>query len=125
MTRNFILNEGQGPSVISYIQSIGETLNNMTPKTASDQRRLEIAKENLLNIRRWSKRMEEKMNFLEEEMRIIREEKKIQEDYESSTRSKEHDQMKRLIGMGGNKTVSYSEKPKLNRRVTNPKTSED
>lgn len=75
MTRNFILNEGNGPSVISYIQSLAEALNAMRPNTVADSRRLEIAKENLSNVKRHFRRLEEKISFLEEELKILQEEK--------------------------------------------------
>ncbi len=78
MTRDFIVNEGQGPSIVSYIQSLGEALEAMHPNTVADARRLEIAKENLLNVRRHVRRLEEKVSFLEEELKILQE-KKIKE----------------------------------------------
>lgn len=73
MTRNFILNEGTSPGVIAYIQALAEMLNSISPRSVTDSRRLEVAKENLLNIRRHVKRLEEKVNFLEEEMKILQE----------------------------------------------------
>lgn len=75
MTQDFILNEGQGPSVVSYIQSLSEVLESIKPSTVSDMRRLEVAKENLLNLRRHVRRMDEKMKFLEEELNVLKEEK--------------------------------------------------
>lgn len=79
MTRTFILNEGQGPSIVSYIQSLGEALDAIRPSTVADSRRLEVAKENLLNVRRHVRRLEEKVSFLEEEIKVLQE-KKIQEE---------------------------------------------
>ncbi len=73
MTRDFIINEAQGPSVISYLQSLAEALEAMRPGTLADSRRLEVAKENLLNVKRHVKRLEEKVSFLEEEMKILQE----------------------------------------------------
>jgi len=79
MTRDFILNEGQGPSISSYIQSLAEALEAMRPNTVADARRLEVARENLLNVRRHVRRLEEKVSFLEEELKILQE-KKSHED---------------------------------------------
>lgn len=75
MTRDFILNEGQGPSVISYVQSLGEALNGITPRSIADARRLEMAKETLLNVRRHIKRLEDKINVLQEEVKTLQEDK--------------------------------------------------
>lgn len=75
MTRDFILREGQGPSIVSYIQSLGEALDAMRPNTIADARRLEVARENLLNVKRHVRRLEEKVNFLEEELKILQETK--------------------------------------------------
>mgnify|MGYP001600521385 CR=1 FL=1 len=80
MTRDFIVNEGQGPSINSYIQSLAEVLESISPKTISDARRLEVAKENLQNLRRHTRRLEEKIKFLEEEITVIRENEKYNED---------------------------------------------
>lgn len=73
MTQDFILNEGQGPSVVSYIQSLGEVLSSIKPATVSDNRRLEVAKDNLLNIKRHFRRMDERIKFLEEEVKLFQE----------------------------------------------------
>jgi len=75
MARDFILREGQGPSIGSYIQSIAETLSAMKPNTVSDARRLEVARENLLNIRRHVRRLEDKLICLEEELKVLQEER--------------------------------------------------
>ena len=50
MTRTFIVNEGARPSIISYIQSLKEILLTISPKTVTDSRRIEIARENIQNI---------------------------------------------------------------------------
>lgn len=76
MTNSFILNEGSSPSVVSYIQSLAECLDSMRPNSVQDMRRLEMAKENLSNVRRQVKRLTEKVNILEEEMKVLQENSK-------------------------------------------------
>ena len=51
MTRRF-LTEGQLPSVASFIQSLEEVLTKLRPNTRTDERRVEIAKSHLKEIRR-------------------------------------------------------------------------
>mgnify|MGYP003649800406 FL=1 len=45
LTRKFLLGESKNPSVHSFIQALGETLAKFSPRTQSDHRRVEIAKE--------------------------------------------------------------------------------
>lgn len=77
MQHDFIMNEGMvNPSINSYIQSLSDALSHVVPRTIGDSRRLEIAKENLGNIRRHVKRLEERVGSLEEELTILQEKKK-------------------------------------------------
>lgn len=73
MTNDFLLNEGHNPpSLSSYIQSLEETLDSLRPSSQSDLRRLEVAKENLRNIRRFCRRLENRNKELEEQLRGIK-----------------------------------------------------
>lgn len=76
MTREFLLGEGRAPSVISYIQSISEVLESITAKTRTDERRIEVAKANLLEVRRRTRRMAERVSVLEEQVKILEENKR-------------------------------------------------
>jgi len=76
MHQDFILNEGIiNPGIGSYIQSLMDVLSRFTPKTVGDSRRLEIAKENLNNIRKHVRRLEERVGTLEEQIKIFEENK--------------------------------------------------
>ena len=77
MQSDFVINEGTvNPSINSYIQSLADALSYVAPRTIGDSRRIEIAKENLLNIRRHVRRLEEKVGSLQEELKILQEKKK-------------------------------------------------
>ena len=58
---------------MSYIQSIEEVLNLMAPISQRDNRRLEIAKENLKNIRKHNRKMQQKIISLEERLKLLEE----------------------------------------------------
>ena len=75
ITEKFLLNEGMNnsPDVMSYIQSIEEVLNLMAPISQRDNRRLEIAKENLKNIRKHNRKMQQKIISLEERLKLLEE----------------------------------------------------
>jgi hypothetical protein len=75
MTREFLLGEGQTPSMASYIQSISEVLHSITPRTRVDERRIEVAKANLKEVRRHSRRLQERVNVLEEQVQVLEENK--------------------------------------------------
>lgn len=73
--KKFLLSEGQisPPTLKSYIQALSEILSSLSPKTISDMRRLEIAKENIRNIQKFSNRLEEENRNLQERLRTLEE----------------------------------------------------
>jgi polyhydroxyalkanoate synthesis regulator phasin len=75
LTRQFILNEAQGPSVSSYLQSISEVLTNIRPSTRTDERRIEMARQSLKEVRRQMRRLQERVGVLEEQVSILEENK--------------------------------------------------
>lgn len=73
---NFIkLEENISPSVLSYLQSLSETLNTLRPSSTSDKRRLEIAKSHLKEVRRCVNKLEEQVYLLEEKVKLLEENK--------------------------------------------------
>ena len=76
ITRSFIVNEGRAePSTRSYLQSISEIINSISPKSRTDERRIEIAKSHLLEVRRSVMKLEERVQVLEEQVKVLEEEK--------------------------------------------------
>ena len=75
MTREFLLGESQAPSLASYIQSVSEVLEAITPRSKRDSLRIETAKANLKEVRRHSRRLQEKVNLLEEQVKVLEESK--------------------------------------------------
>jgi|TARA_Y100000296_G_scaffold10030_1_gene11515 polyhydroxyalkanoate synthesis regulator phasin len=75
MTREFLLGESRSPSIASYIQSVSEVLECLTPRSRTDERRIEIAKQSLREVRRHSKRLQERVNVLEEQVQVLEENK--------------------------------------------------
>ena len=73
--RNLLNENGSQPSLFSYIQAVEESLRSLQPKTVSDVRRIEIARENLTNVRRHAKRLNDQLIFLQEENKQLQEEK--------------------------------------------------
>ena len=76
LTRRFILGEGKDKSIANYIQALRETLGALHPRTQTDFRRLEIAKEHLGEIRKISRRLQERVSLLEEQVKVLEESKR-------------------------------------------------
>ena len=75
LTREFLLGEGKKPGLDSYIQSIGEVLHSITPRSRMDERRIEVARANLTEVRRQTRRLQERVNVLEEQVKVLEESK--------------------------------------------------
>jgi len=75
LTRNFILNEGTGPTINSWIQALSENIGAFKPRTLSEERRIEVMKHQLRELRRSSRRMQENLTRLEEQVNILQEDK--------------------------------------------------
>ena len=79
ITRRFVsgesLKENKNPDMNSYIQTLGEILQNIRPKSISERRRLEVARQQLKEIRRHARRLQERVSVLEEQVNILEEKK--------------------------------------------------
>lgn len=75
MTREFLLGEHKAPSLASYIQSISEVLESVTPRSRTDERRIAMAKSNLVEVRRHARRLQERVTVLEEQVQVLEESK--------------------------------------------------
>ena len=74
MTRKFLMGESKdAPSIHAYLQSLKEALRGIRPRSASDQRRLEIAQEHLREVKRRTRQLQEKVSLLEEQVKVLEE----------------------------------------------------
>ena len=73
MTREFLLGENKRPDWKAYLQSIDEALGSIHIRSQRDSRRVELAKHNLKEIRRYMRRMEEQVTTLEEQLKVLEE----------------------------------------------------
>jgi hypothetical protein len=67
------LKEGESPQWRSYLQSIDEALTSVKVRTQRDSRKVELARHNLIEIRRHLKRMDEQVTSLEEKLLVLEE----------------------------------------------------
>lgn len=80
MTRKFLLGEDYDPTILSSIQIIFEMLNGLRIGTQRDTNKVEIAKEQVVKVRRHIKRIEERNRNLEEQVQTLEEQVKILEE---------------------------------------------
>jgi len=76
LTREFILGESFDPPTIkTYVQSLEELLNSLSPKTIKERNKVQIAKQHVKEIKRRARRMEERLKILEEQITVLEEKK--------------------------------------------------
>jgi len=75
LTRSFILSEGKDPTINSWIQALSENIGALKPRSLSEERRVEVMKHQLRELRRSSRRMQEQITTLEEQVTILQENK--------------------------------------------------
>jgi|TARA_R110002020_G_scaffold156278_1_gene338263 hypothetical protein len=73
LTKEFILNEGKGPTINSWIQALAENIGALKPRSLSEERRVEVMKHQLRELRRSSRRMQEQITTLEEQVTVLQE----------------------------------------------------
>ena len=75
IVRDFILNEGDNslPTLKSRISTLQEMVSSIVGKNITEQRKLEIIREQVSNIKKEVRRLEERNLFLEEENQLLHE----------------------------------------------------
>ena len=73
--KQFILNEGAGPDITVWLQSLNDNLNLLRPRSVRESKRVELMKHQLREIRRASNRLHSEVARLEEENQLLQEEK--------------------------------------------------
>ena len=68
-------------NIMTYVQSITEIINNMRPRTQSEGRRLSMAKQQLKEIKKMARRMQEQIQILEQKVVVLEE---IKEETENA-----------------------------------------
>ena len=80
ITRSFLMGESYDPTVLSSIQMIFEMLNGLRITSQRDTNRIEVAKEQVVKVRRHVKRLEERNRNLEEQVQVLEEQVKVLEE---------------------------------------------
>ena len=74
MTRRFLLGEERSrSSIFTYIQGLQETLTNFTPRSKTESRRVSIAREQLREIKRHARKLQNEVELLQEKLNVLEE----------------------------------------------------
>tara|TARA_B100000214_G_C23483002_1_gene407978 strand:- start:169 stop:432 length:264 start_codon:yes stop_codon:yes gene_type:complete len=74
ITRQFLLGEEKTPEdVFTFIQGLGDVLENFAPRTMAEKRRINVARKQLKEIKRHARKMYNKISILEEKINVLEE----------------------------------------------------
>ena len=74
MTRDFLIGEVKSnPTARAYVESVLRILDEVRPKSQRESRQLSVARQNLLEIKRVVRTLENKILLLEEQVRVLEE----------------------------------------------------
>lgn len=74
LTRKFLLGESfKKPCVRGYVESAIRILDEVKPRSKSDSRQLEVARQHLREIKSLTRQLENKVTKLEEQVRMLEE----------------------------------------------------
>ena len=74
--RDFLLNEELDErSIFTYIQGLQEIISNLKPRTVSENRRLQLAKQHIREVRKYARRIMNENMDLHEKLQLLEESK--------------------------------------------------
>ena len=74
MTRKFLMEESkENHNVFAYIQALQETLKNFNPRSKTESRRLNIARDQLREIKRHTRKLQNEVELLQEKLVLLEE----------------------------------------------------
>jgi len=71
--RDFLNESLDEKNIFTYIQGLQEIISNLKPKTMTEKRRLQLAKNHLREVKRFARRMDNDIGVLEERLNILEE----------------------------------------------------
>jgi hypothetical protein len=71
--KQFLLNEGYGPEVGVWVQSLKDNINMLRPRSVKEDKRLQLMKHQLNEIRKATNRLQREMIVLQEENQLLQE----------------------------------------------------
>ncbi len=70
----FMLNESlEEKNIFTFLEGLQEFVSNMKPRSIKEERRLQLAKEHLREVRRSARKMQNELQILEERLTVLEE----------------------------------------------------
>ena len=76
----YLVNEEIEKDIFMYIQSLQEFVVHLKPKSLTEKRRIAVATQHVKEARKYARRMQNKVDLLEEKLNILEETLKENED---------------------------------------------
>ena len=73
--QNFLNESLDEKNIFTYIQGLQEIISNLKPRTMTEKRRMQLAKQHLREVKRFARKMQNDMSVLQEKLNIIEESK--------------------------------------------------
>jgi len=71
--QNFINESVEERTIFTYIQGLDEVISNFKPRTMTEKRRLALARQNLREVKRYARKMQNETIVLQEKLSILEE----------------------------------------------------
>jgi len=71
--RDFLTESVDEKNIYTYIQGLQEIISNLKPRTVTEKRRLQLAKQHLREVRRFARKLDNRIGILEEKLTILEE----------------------------------------------------
>ena len=71
--KNFVNENLEERTIFTYIQGLDEIISNFKPKTMTEKRRLSLARQNLREVKRYARKMQNEVMVLQEKLNILEE----------------------------------------------------
>lgn len=71
--RDFLTESVDEKNIYTYIQGLQEIISNLKPRTVTEKRRLQLAKQHLREVRRFARKLDNHIGVLEEKLTILEE----------------------------------------------------
>jgi hypothetical protein len=74
--RSFLVNESlDEKTIFTYIQGLQEIISNLKPRTVSEKRRIQLARQHLSEVRKYARRMLNENLDLQDKLKLLEESK--------------------------------------------------
>ena len=71
--RNFLNESVDEKTIFTYIQGLQEIISNLKPRTLTEKRRMQLARQHLREVKRFARKMQNDIGILQEKLNVLEE----------------------------------------------------